>query len=160
MTEQHRRPVASYKTYREAARAVDHLSDHGFPVERAVIIGQGLRLVEQVIGRMDYGRAALHGAASGALPGVLIGWLFGLVNWLDPVVSALLVALYGLVFGAIIGALSGMLLHALQGGRWDFASLCSMQPSRYEVVVDEEVSDEAVGLIGGLQTTGGGPTRT
>ncbi|SFG98380.1 hypothetical protein [Streptomyces mirabilis] len=53
-----------------------------------------------------------------------------------------------------------MLLHALQGGRWDFASLCSMQPSRYEVVVDEEVSDEAVGLIGGLQTTGGGPTRT
>ncbi|WP_406175097.1 general stress protein [Streptomyces sp. NBC_00996] len=107
MTEQHRGPVASYKMYREAARAVDHLSDHGFPVERAAIIGQGLRLVEQVIGRMDYGRAALHGAASGALPGLLIGWLFGLVNWLDPVVSALLLALYGLVFGAIIGALSG-----------------------------------------------------
>ncbi|MFI0206439.1 MULTISPECIES: hypothetical protein [Streptomyces] len=31
MTEQLRRPVASYKTYREAARAVDHLSGHGFP---------------------------------------------------------------------------------------------------------------------------------
>ncbi|MEE1670503.1 hypothetical protein RCR19_34150 [Streptomyces sp. WAC07094] len=36
---------------------------------------------------MDYGRVALHGAASGALPGVLTGRLFGLVNWLDPVVS-------------------------------------------------------------------------
>jgi hypothetical protein len=160
MTEQHRRPVASYETYREAERAVDHLSDHGFPVERVAIIGQDLRLVEQVIGRMDYGRAALHGAASGALPGVLIGWLFGLVNWLDPVVSALLLALYGLIFGAIVGALFGMLLHALQGGRRDFASIRSMQPSRYEVVVDEEVADEAVRLIGRLQTTGGDPTRT
>ncbi|MEV6742603.1 hypothetical protein AB0N14_39405 [Streptomyces sp. NPDC051104] len=48
----------------------------------------------------------------------------------------------------------GMLLHALQGGRRDFASLRSMQPSRYEVIVDE-----AVRLIGTLQATGGGPTR-
>jgi hypothetical protein len=87
MTEQNGRPVASYKTYWEAERAVDHLSDHGFPVEGVAIIGEDVRLVEQVIGRVDYGRAALHGAASGALPGVLIGWLFGLVNWLDPVVS-------------------------------------------------------------------------
>ncbi|MFJ9964482.1 hypothetical protein [Streptomyces avermitilis] len=53
-----------------------------------------------------------------------------------------------------------MLLHALQGGRRNFASLRSMQPSRYDLVVDEEVADEAVRLIGGLHTTGGGPTRT
>ncbi|OLZ65271.1 hypothetical protein AVW11_17295 [Streptomyces amritsarensis] len=46
-------------------------------LERVAIIGHDLRLVEQVTGRIDYGRAALHGAASGALPGVLIGWLFG-----------------------------------------------------------------------------------
>ncbi|MET9078145.1 hypothetical protein ABZX95_39800 [Streptomyces sp. NPDC004232] len=65
-----------------------------------------------------------------------------------------------MIFGVIGGALFGMLLQALQGGRWDFASLRSMQPSWYEVVVDEEVSDEAVRLIGGLQPTGGGPSRT
>ncbi|MFJ2721856.1 hypothetical protein [Streptomyces sp. NPDC087437] len=83
------------------------------------------------------------------------------MNWLDPVVSARLLTLYGLIFGVIGGALFGMLLQALQGGRWDFASLRSMQPSRYEVVVDEAVADEeAVRLIGGLQTTGGGSTRT
>ncbi|KAK1185799.1 hypothetical protein B7755_051695 [Streptomyces sp. NBS 14/10] len=82
------------------------------------------------------------------------------MKWLDPVLSALLLALYGLIFGVIGGALFGMLLQALQGGRWDFASLRSMQPSRYEVVVDEAVADEAVRLIGGLQTTGGGSTRT
>ncbi|MFD9515459.1 DnaJ C-terminal domain-containing protein [Streptomyces mirabilis] len=84
MTEQPRRPVATYETYQEAERAVDHISDQGFPVQRVAIIGQDVRLVEHVIGRMDYGRAALHGAASGALPSALIGWLFGLVDWVDP----------------------------------------------------------------------------
>ncbi|MFF5651354.1 general stress protein [Streptomyces collinus] len=156
MTEQPRRPVTTYETYQEAERAVDHLSDQGFPVERVAIIGQDVRLVEQVVGRMDYGRAALHGAASGALPGALIGWLFGLVDWVDPLVSALLVALYGLIFGAIVGALFGLLLYALQGGRRDFASVRSMEPSRYDVVVDEAVADEAVRLLGGLQATGAG----
>ncbi|KOT58356.1 MULTISPECIES: general stress protein, partial [Streptomyces] len=160
MTEQPHRAVVSCKTYEEAERVVDHLSDQGFPVERVAIIGKDVRLVEQVTGRMDHGRAALHGAASGALPGALIGWLFGLVNWLDPVVSALLLAVYGLIFGAIVGALSGMLLHALQGGRRDFASLSSLQPSRYEVVADEAVADEAVRLLGPLRTTGGDSTRT
>jgi hypothetical protein len=63
-----------------------------------------LQLVEQVIGRMDYGRAALDGAASGALPGALIGWIFGLPNWLDPVVGGLVLGLYGLKFGAVVGA--------------------------------------------------------
>ncbi|MEU5523564.1 general stress protein [Streptomyces sp. NPDC047860] len=156
MTEQPRRPVATYERYQEAEHAVDHLVDQGFPVDRVAIIGQDIRLVERVIGRMDYGRAALHGAATGALPGALIGWLFGLVDWVDPLVSALLVALYGLIFGALVGALFGLLLYAMQGGRRDFASVRSMEPSRYDVVVDEAVADEAERLLGGPKTTGAG----
>ncbi|MFE5029630.1 hypothetical protein ACFRAO_41685 [Streptomyces sp. NPDC056656] len=97
---------------------------------------------------------------SGPLPGALIAWFSGLVDRLDHVISALLLALYGLIFGAVVGALFGMLLHALQGVRRDFASLRSMRPSKYEVVVHEAVADEAVRLIGGLRTTGGGPIRT
>ncbi|MGW9499110.1 general stress protein [Streptomyces prasinus] len=135
MNEQARRTIASYTTYQEAERAVDHLSDQGFPVERVAIIGQDVRLVEQVTGRMGHGEAALHGAASGAL----IGWIFGLLNWLDPVVSGLLLALYGLVFGALVGALFGLLVYAAQRGRRDFASVSFMQPSRYNIVVDEAV---------------------
>ncbi|MFI5972645.1 general stress protein [Streptomyces sp. NPDC051452] len=126
MTEQPRRPVASCKEYREAERAVDYPCDQGFPVAKVAITGQDVRLVEQVTGRLDHGRAALHGAAGGALPGALIGRLSGLLNRLDPVVSALLLALYGLIVGAIIGALFGMPLHALLGRR-DFAFLRSMQ---------------------------------
>ena len=33
--------VGSYETYAEAERAVDHLSDNRFPVERAAIVGRG-----------------------------------------------------------------------------------------------------------------------
>ncbi|MFL5998799.1 MAG: general stress protein [Streptomyces sp.] len=145
-----RRTIASYPTYQEAERAVDHLSDQGFPVERVAIIGQDVRLVEQVTGRMGLGGAALHGAASGALPGALIGWVFGLLNWLDPVVSGLLLAWYGLVFGALVGALLGLLVHAAQRGRRDFASVSFMQPGRYDVVADDAVADEAVRLLAEL----------
>jgi hypothetical protein len=38
---------------------VDRLSDVGFPVERVAIIGQDLKMVEQVTGRLNYGGAAL-----------------------------------------------------------------------------------------------------
>ncbi|MET9735089.1 hypothetical protein ABZZ79_31940 [Streptomyces sp. NPDC006458] len=54
--------------------------------------------------------------------------------------------MYGLVFGALVGALLGLLVHAAQRGRRDFASVSFMQPSRYDVVADEAVADEAVQL--------------
>ena len=130
MNEQARRAIVSYTTCQKAERAVDHLSDQGFPVER--VIGQDVRLVEQVTGHMRRGGAALPGAASGALSGALLGWIFGLPNWLDPVVSALLLAMYGLVFGALAGALLGLQVYAAQRGRRDFASVSFMQPSRYD----------------------------
>ncbi|HET9677172.1 MAG TPA: general stress protein [Solirubrobacterales bacterium] len=72
-----RRAVASYATYAEAERAVDHLSDQKFPVERVSIVARDLKVVEQVTGRRGYLEAALHGLTSGALIGALIGWLFG-----------------------------------------------------------------------------------
>ncbi|MEV6653159.1 general stress protein [Streptomyces sp. NPDC051219] len=156
-----RTTIASYKTYAEAERAVDYLSDEGFPVERVAIIGQDLQLVEQVVGRLNYGKAALSGAASGALPGALIGWLFGLFNWVDPILSSLLLALYGLIFGAVVGALLGVLFYAMQRGRRDFASVSGVQPARYEVVTDAEVADQAAVLLARLKSgKTAGPTAT
>jgi heat induced stress protein YflT len=57
--------VSTYGSYQDAERAVDYLSDHGFPVENAQIVGSNLRLVEQVTGRVTTGRATLAGAGSG-----------------------------------------------------------------------------------------------
>ena len=40
-----RRVVASYSNYRDAQRAVDHLSDSRFPVDRVSIVARNLEYV-------------------------------------------------------------------------------------------------------------------
>jgi uncharacterized protein YqgC (DUF456 family) len=142
-----RRVVATTDSYSEAERAVDYLSDRGFPVERVAIVGHDVKMVEQVVGRLNYGGAALRGAGSGAVVGALVGWIFGLFNWVQPLVASLTLAAYGLIFGAVVGAIFGLVFHALQGGRRDFAAVRVMLPSRYEVLVDEEVAAEAIRLL-------------
>jgi uncharacterized membrane protein len=146
-----RRIVASYDSYAEAQRAVDYLSDERFPVERVSIVAEDLRFVEQVTGRRGYGQAALGGAASGAVVGAFFGFFLGLLNIFDPVVSALILALYGLVFGAILGAILGLISQALTGGQRDFSSIAGMEAGRYNVMVDEEVAEEASRLLGGMR---------
>jgi hypothetical protein len=64
--------VARFDDYGSAQQAVDRLSDDGFPVEKLDIVGSGVRLVEQVTGRLTTGRAAGAGrsilADAGLLP--------------------------------------------------------------------------------------------
>jgi hypothetical protein len=149
-----RRAVASFDRYPEAERAVDFLADRRFPVEHVSIVGRDLEYVEEVTGRMTYGRAALNGALTGAMIGVLVGWLFGLFDWFDPLVSAFWLALDGLWFGALVGALMGLFLHLLSGGRRDFAAVAGMRAKRYEVLVDEPFADEAERRLSEIQPRG------
>ncbi len=151
--------VASYDSYAEAQRAVDHLSDERFPVERVAIVAEDLRHVEQVTGRMGYGRAALQGAAFGALIGLVFGFFLGLFSVFNPVVSALYLAVLWLIYGAIIGAIVGLIGHALSGGQRDFSSIEGIQADRYNVMADEEVADEASQLLAGLGTPFGEARR-
>jgi hypothetical protein len=150
-----RRTVATFDNYLDAQRAVDRLSDEGFPVERVAIVGQGLRLVEQVAGRMTTGRAALLGAANGAWLGTMLGLLVWLVFSLDPDPALPLIVLYGLVSGAILGAVFGALAHAATRGERDFASVRGMQAERYEIQVDVDVADRAAELLRSVNGAGG-----
>jgi hypothetical protein len=143
-----RRAIASFGTYAEAEHAVDRLADNGFPVQRVAIIGQDLQTIEQVTGKLDYPRAAWRGAVSGAVPGALIGWIFGLFDWVHPLISSLLLAVYGLIIGAVVGAIIGLVVYALQRGARDFESVMVVRPQRYEVVVDDEVADQAAHQLG------------
>jgi uncharacterized membrane protein len=139
--------VISYDDYASAQRAVDRLSDDGFPVEHLDIIGSDLRLVERVIGRLTKGRAAAAGAASGAWFGLLIGLLLGLFTtgpWFG-----LLVA--GAAIGAAWGALFGFLGHAATRGARDFASARTLVATRYDIVARDGYLDAA---RSGLQQAG------
>jgi hypothetical protein len=70
--------VARFDDYEAAQRAVDQLSDNGFPVEKLDIVGSDLRIVERVTGRLTKARAAMAGVGSGLWAGLLIGALLGL----------------------------------------------------------------------------------
>jgi hypothetical protein len=144
-----RQVIATFDDYADAERAVDYLSDQRFEVDRVAIVGREMEYYEQVLGRLNFGGAALRGAGSGAFVGALIGWIFGLFNWIQPLVSAVVLACYGLVFGAIVGAVVGLLVHALQRGRRDFHSVSGLRPRYYDVVADVEVADRALQLLAG-----------
>jgi heat induced stress protein YflT len=147
-----RRVIASYTRYEEAQRAVDYLSDEKFPVERVAIIGEGLQLVEQVTGRLTWGKAALNGVLGGAITGLFLGWLLGLFNIIDPLVSSFVLALWGLAFGVVIGAIMGVIGYAATGGRRDFTSVGTMRAQQYNIMVDAEVADEAQRLLSHLSS--------
>jgi len=131
--------VASYDEYEAAQRAVDRLSDDGFPVEQLDIIGSDLRLVERVTGRLTKGRAASAGAASGAWFGLLMGLLLGLFSsgsWLG-------LLLAGALIGAAWGAVFGFLGHAATRGARDFASARTIVALRYDLVARNGYVDAA-----------------
>lgn len=139
-----RQTVASFDDYAGAERAVDYLSDQGFPVERLAIVGTDLRTVEQVTGRVTTGRAAIMGLGQGAFIGLFFALLFGLF-FTGPGFFGLLV--YAIVLGALLGAAFGALGHATQGGRRDFATVGGLQAQHYNVVADHEVAARASELL-------------
>ena len=141
-----RRTVASFTDYAEAEQAVDKLSDHGFPVEHAAIIGTGLRYIEQVTGRLTTGRAALIGLGYGAMLGLLWGLLFGAFFTVDSG-SFAGVLVYSLAVGLVFGGIFGAVGHAALGGRRDFASASVTRADRYELQVDEQFAERAELLL-------------
>src|SRR6201995_6181847 len=101
--------VALFDDYESAQRAVDRLSDDGFPVENLDSVGWGLRLVERVTGRLTRARATGAGALSGLWAGLLVGILLGLFTSGH---SFLAVIVTGAALGAGWGAAFGYLAHA------------------------------------------------
>jgi uncharacterized membrane protein len=145
-------PVGTFPTYAKAQEAVDYLSDNEFPVENVTIVGTGLRLVEQVTGRLTRGRVIQAAALTGALWGLFIGGvmlLFGGndVSILVPIITALI--------GAAFGALSGSMAYAATGGKRDFTSRSGVVATSYEVVCQAKVAEDARNLLGRLALRNG-----
>jgi hypothetical protein len=132
--------VARFDSYDTVQRAVDQLSDDGFPVERLDIVGRDLQLVERVTGRLTSARAAGAGAISGLWAGLLIGALLALFTTGHAWLGVLLVAAG---FGALWGAVFGFAAHAARRGRRDFSSVRAMAAARYDLVAHEGTVEAA-----------------
>ncbi len=155
-----KRPVlATYDDYAGAQKAVDTLSDNGFPVQNVAIVGVDVRIVEAVLGRMSWGRAAVSGLFTGAWFGALVGLFVGLFS--STTGSLVPILALGLLYGAAFGIVWGLITYAFTRGQRDFVSRQQLQATRYDVLCEQSVLGDArriLGLGGGWPPTG--PTAT
>jgi hypothetical protein len=136
--------VARFDDYETAQRAVDRLSDDGFPVEKLDIVGSGVRLVERVTGRLTRGRAAGAGALSGLWMGLLVGILLGLFTSGH---SFFAVAATAAALGAGWGAAFGYVAHASTKGQRDFSSVRQLVATHYDLIAREGTVDRARSML-------------
>ncbi len=123
--------VASLPTYEAAQKAVSTLIAADIPARDIAIVGQGLRSVERVTGRLGYATAA----RSGAINGVLLGLLFSAILVIGTP-SVPIQAFVGVLFvGIAIGMLLSIVTYSFVRRRRDFASVMQVVADHYEVTV-------------------------
>ncbi len=138
--------VESYSSYVEAQRAVDVLVRADFPVKQLAIIGNDLKSVEQVTGKMSYGRAALGGAASGAWLGIFLGLILFIFA---PSGASMPLIFAALLIGAGFGMLFGIVSYSVKRKRRDFSSVMQLVAVSYTVQAPSELVHKARNVLRG-----------
>ena len=135
--------LGTYETYLEAQGVVDRLSKAELDVSSLAIVGNDLKTVERITGKLSYARAAGGGAASGAWFGLFIGVVFLLFA---PTSNLTIVAAAALI-GAGFGMLFGIVSYALNRRRRDFTSVNQVLASNYQVMIEPEQLAKAQELL-------------
>ena len=137
--------LGTYDTYLEAQSVVDRLAKADFEVAKLSIVGNDLKTVERVTGKLTWGRAALAGAASGAW----LGLFFGLVLTIFGPVSAQSFGYLGaaLVIGAGFGMIFGIVTYAINRRRRDFTSTHQVLASNYQIIIDPDLTAKAQDVL-------------
>ncbi|WP_457962990.1 ECF transporter S component [Arthrobacter sp. D1-29] len=141
--------VGSYTSYLDAQKAVDYLADQQFPVHMVSIVGNELKMVERVTGRLSYPRVALSGALSGMWFGLFVGVL---LSFFAPSPGYFSI-LTSVLMGAAFFMLFGIVTYAMQRGKRDFTSTSQVVATTYDVVVSVEAAHEARRLLQQLPMT-------
>jgi len=135
--------LGTYETYLEAQSVVDRLAKADFEVKKVAIVGNDLKTVERVTGKLTNGKAALTGAVSGAWFGLFLGLLFFLFS---PSPQLGFVAAATLI-GAGFGMLFGVVTMAVGRRRRDFTSTHQVLASNYQVIIDAELTLKAQDVL-------------
>jgi len=132
--------IGVFTHYDDARDMVNRLLTGGIPAQSVSIVGGDVTLVERVIARYGYGRAAIAAALTGSWIGVFGGLLFTVTT---PGESLAPLAAGGLI-GAGLGMIVGMVLYTTRGSsRPKFRSHQHIIASSYRIVVDSEIGGKA-----------------
>ncbi len=135
--------VGSYTSYLDAQKAVDYLADQQFPVQMVSIVGNELKMVERVTGRLSYPRVALSGALSGMWFGLFVGVM---LSFFAPSPGYFSI-MTSVLMGAAFFMLFGIVTYAMQRGKRDFTSTSQVVATNYDVIVAPEAAHEARRLL-------------
>ncbi|MDR6686947.1 hypothetical protein J2Y41_002510 [Arthrobacter sp. 1088] len=135
--------VGSYTSYLDAQKAVDYLADQQFPVHLVSIVGNDLKMVERVTGRLSYPRVALSGALSGMWFGLFVGVM---LSFFTPAGGTFSI-ITSVLMGAAFFMLFGIATYATQRGKRDFTSTSQVVATNYDVIVAIEAAHEARRLL-------------
>lgn len=138
-----------YDIYDEAQRVVDQLSDQDFPVEHVVIVGTELKSIERVTGRLTRRRVALAGAVSGLWLGLFVGIAFALFSTSGQLGFMITTPPLGALFGLVWSQIG--FTAATRGGTRDFASVSQVVATKYEVLVEHRLADDARHLLAAVR---------
>ena len=133
--------LGTYETYVEAQQIVDRLSKADFDVAKLSIVGNDLKTVERVTGKLTWGRAALAGAASGAWLGLFFGLVFLIFSTGAPQAIGFVAA--AALIGAGFGVIFGLATYGFQRGRRDFTSTHQVLASNYQIIIDPQLTAKA-----------------
>ena len=135
--------VASYETYDQAQAAVAKVSGSEGELAGLAIIGNDLKLVERIVGRLTWGKVAMRGALRGLGFGAFLGLML-LLFVPEAMGSVLVFPLLGLAFGILLAVVQ----HSLMRRKRDFASTQQVLAARYDVVAPQESAGKAMHIIG------------
>ena len=135
--------LGTYETYLEAQGIVDRLSKADLDVAKLAIVGNDLKTVERITGKLSYARAAGGGAASGAWFGLFLGVVF-LLFASSPNFALIGAATF---IGAGFGMLFGIVSYALSRRRRDFTSTHQVLASNYQVIIEPGLMTKAQELL-------------
>ncbi|MFJ4224596.1 general stress protein [Microbacterium sp. NPDC089695] len=139
--------VASTRDYEGAQKTVSKLIAQEVPARDITIVGQSVRTVERVTGRLGYAAAARSGAINGVLIGLFLGAILVLGN---PEVPIQLFV--GFVFiGVAIGMILSLVTYAIVRRRRDFASVTQFAADHYEVRVQAASLAKARQVLGAVR---------
>ncbi|MFQ4149192.1 general stress protein [Arthrobacter sp. LAPM80] len=143
--------IGSYTSYLDAQKAVDYLADEKFPVRHVSIVGNDLKMVERVTGKLSYPRVALTGAMTGAWFGLFIGVMLSFFDSASSNAGAPYVNVFtAVLLGAALWLLFAIIGYAAQRGKRDFTSTNQVLASSYDVIVTADVAGEARRLLAQL----------
>lgn len=136
--------VAVFDDYKQAAEAIETLSKAEFDVKGLAIIGNDLKSVEKVTGKLSWGKAALAGAASGAWLGLFLGLVLFIFS---PSGAGIGFVGAALLIGAGFGMLFGVTSYSITRRKRDFTSTSQVIASNYSLLASPDHVNKARNLL-------------